>query len=779
MNCNNCGSIVTPDSKFCTNCAAAVHADDTPAQAEPAQPAPQEQPDQADAQMSQQPAPQEQQTYQQPQDIAQQSYQQPAQPDVYNQQVYTQPAQPDAYGQYPSYTQPAQQDVYSQQAYTQPVQPDAYGQYPSYTQPAQQDVYNQQAYARPAQPDAYGQQPYQPPPPANPVKNKKAGMIATVISAFVLLGGAAAVYWFFFMGSPEAATANAFSNLGDEFNQRIHGTPLEAFGMLAESLENGSLTVDFDYSDMWSNTYGKFTLLSDAERGDYAIEAGISADGFYVDFDFYINQERAAIRVPLIDNNFYGITFASFRSDFRSFANSLSDSFGYMFGINQQEIDMIGESVGEFVDLISGFMRSSGSPSTIYGEYDRVVSDFLDRVDSSTSSTSITSGGSSVSVTKVEYVITDRMFIEFLEDLLRAAENDENARDIFLAIDEYQAAIDPWYRGSSWDDALRDMRSAIRELDRSLKGNITYALYIGSGDRLMLLEVDADLEFDRERAQFNISLDLGASAHDLWVFKISVDDGRNSTTGIIEWERSESPRGGGFTSLRFIDESRWGDTTSEILLDWTDNGYFTLSFADDYYQETLLNGTYTSNNNGFRLVLDDPFISPYWGESLRIEISTTAQSGPIPQINYINISDWGMTLMDSLEELFNEMFGFGNPPYPPGPDIPEPPPLPAPPPTLPPPPGTSELYYDLIGEWEFSSGNLTYFFWNSGHIEFSPDGIVANYDDNDGGFWYLDGNTLTVELEYGFSYVFTVELVGGRLSITDRDNDTGFFTRRN
>ena len=84
----------------------------------------------------------------------------------------------------------------------------------------------------------------------------------------------------------------------------------------------------------------------------------------------------------------------------------------------------------------------------------------------------------------------------------------------------------------------------------------------------------------------------------------------------------------------------------------------------------------------------------------------------------------------------------------------------------------------LVGNWEFSSGDGTYFFWESELVEFNTDGTVFSSEDGDSDKWSTSGNNeLKVEADYGRSYEYTYQINGDRLTITDEDGDRGVFQR--
>jgi len=84
----------------------------------------------------------------------------------------------------------------------------------------------------------------------------------------------------------------------------------------------------------------------------------------------------------------------------------------------------------------------------------------------------------------------------------------------------------------------------------------------------------------------------------------------------------------------------------------------------------------------------------------------------------------------------------------------------------------------LVGNWGFSSGDGTYFFWESDLVEFKADGTTFSSEDGDSGKWSTSGNNqLRVEADYGRVYEFTYQISGDRLTITDEDGDRGVFQK--
>ena len=713
MFCYKCGASVVPGSKFCASCGAVMQADDVPAKVE--NDAPAQAPSASDAGVG-------------------------------------------------SSEASAQSDAFPRAQQYQPEQ--------SSFQPAQDP--SQSSYTPEGQPFQSGNQPYPPFQPSSPPEKSGSGKglwWKIAIPVVAVLGIAVGLFFFVFNNSPAVTVAKSLSNISNELEQRVHDTPLESIGILMDCLESGTVSANFNYSDSWSSTRGIVKLHSDEKRGEAVVEAEIRSDDIDLDIDVYVNREHAAMRVSQIDNNYYGITYDTFRDDFRSFANLLD--------LSRDEVNMI----GDIVDMYANLMNMGDDE--IFEGYQEILEDFIKNADVSSERVEINSGGDSVSVNKIEFTITAEMLVGLLEDLIDELENDENMRGMYDASIEAQSGMYGYFPGPTYDEIIRETRSELRDMSRNLSGDIIIGFYIGSSNRLVRLEVNADIEYDRERGELEFSLDFGSSAKDLWVLEMNTYDDYSNSYFKIEWEMNESSRGGGETVLRTITDQGWGVYETSLILHWTDRGLFTFSVVSDWDSLDIFSGTYDKTSDGFSLIVDDPFVNSYWGESLMLDISAERRSNHIDDITFINVSEWDQSLIDKIEEFF----GFGGyydpmpmpmpvPPVDDGIDVTE-----APPPVATP-TDPALANSDLLGMWSFSHGRGTYFFWESPYVHFEDNGYVMTGDENGDiweiGVWSVDGNRLTVTDNSGdgFTYEYTFELHRGMLSITDSDFDTGHFEIR-
>jgi len=680
----------------------------------------------------------------------------PTQPIEAPQQTY--PAQP-AYPQQHGYGYPPSPQTPDQAGGAEPI--GAHPQYPAQPAYPQQHGYgyppSQQAYPQ-ADPSQAAYNPYgyyPPPPPPEKPKKKLLKILVPVAGALVLLIGVAVALFLVFRGSPAATVVRAFANTGNELSERVEDTPLELFGLLIEAFADGSTTLGFEYSDISTDFSGQITFHSNESQDEYAIEiyADITLIDESVNLDALMTRETIAARISQIDNNFYGIYFDTFANDFRSFASLLN--------LDRQQV----EDVTNGIDMFYSMMNLPDESDELLAEYIRILIDAIDLAEVSSENVDFMSGDNSIRARRLEFVFNYSLVFDILAEYIDVLEGSEYLRSSHYVQDFFSTLVDPWHRSTTYDELIREMRDDLRTAQRDTReGDLVISMYISRDDRLLRVELDLDFEVNREQTRFEMSIDFGTSAHDAWVIEASSSDDFADTTFKMVWEVNETARGGETILRVSVDHDLWGGSTYELILDWTDRGDFTLSSNEDGRRyQTLSTGRYTSDGESFNLVFDNLFDDAMWG-SLHFEISTTRRNVDVERVDFINISEWRQPLIDSISNLFLfEYLGMMA-------DLPalvEPiaPPEPAP---------SDRTDTGLIGVWEFSHGRPTYFFWESEFVYFAEGGFVMA--DDSFGNWSIDGNTLTViDTFNNIHEVFTFEITGDILAITDRDNDTGYF----
>jgi len=470
---------------------------------------------------------------------------------------------------------------------------------------------------------------------APPKKKGVKKLLAIGIPAVLVLAVAVFVYFQYFNNaSPALTVGKALGSLAEETSERIDGTPLRAVGMLMDTLEEGTIAVDFEYADYQQDVSGSFKLFTDTKERDYAVTADLKVAGQNIDIEAYMNKERIAMRSQLIDSSYYGFAYKTFSDDIRVFGNQI--------GLDNQTMS----TLTNLVDMIDKMMNADEPDSTAFEGYSDLFADFIKNLDMKRGRAQVESGGASVSCTKIEVIITADELVGFLNDLYELFESDNAIIDQFKAFDTpltqdvYEELI------SSYNQMLRELRASIRDMERNYEGEINISFYIGSKDRLLRLEVNEESTFSGDSNSMQATFDFGTSALDRWVANITSNNNGDRSSMRIVWDYSE--RSGNLEQVLTITQD--SDDMVAIKSVWSpDRGNFTLSIGAGS-DSIELTGVFTTRGEGFRLSLDDPNAR---NAGARFSFAITAEPGAqIKQIDYINLDKWGNTLIRKLEDFF-------------------------------------------------------------------------------------------------------------------------------
>lgn len=458
--------------------------------------------------------------------------------------------------------------------------------------------------------------------------------IGIPVAAVVLVAGVILIINI--MSGTGFTLGKSLAGLGHETMQRLENTPLSAVTALPGVLEDGTLSVDFTYDDRWGTNYmGGVAIASNAQAGEIALYGDVSIDGEKIDLEFYMDRQRAALGSKRFDNNYYGITYATFRDDIRVFGN--------LIGLDRDMMDQLADLVEEIDEAMNGTVPTD-EEAFDFSRYTDAFMTMYENMEETSERVEITSGGETVMVTKTELSVSKEAISICLNEIYDILIEDEYLRELFEAMDDTSMPL--------YDELLQEYRDMVREFDReySESSTIVIAFYTGSNARLMRLEADIDILYGNSRERFNASADFGLSATDTW--KISMTSG-GDTIEVI-WEYKE--RGNAVDNIITIDAD--GDFI-ELMSTWDmSSGDFILSYRDDYSNERL-SGVYLMTDDGFTLSFDLTFGSSYSIYSdERLQLGITAERGgaDIKRISYINIDVWGQDLVDRLEDFIYDMW---------------------------------------------------------------------------------------------------------------------------
>ncbi|MDR0273669.1 MAG: hypothetical protein LBI27_10180 [Clostridiales bacterium] len=447
------------------------------------------------------------------------------------------------------------------------------------------------------------------------------------------------------------ALRNAMGNFGEEFQERIATTPFQAFGMLIESLTNGTTAVDISYRDEWTSwdgtSYvtsfgGNFVLQSDLGNEEYALSMNINADGQTIDLMLYLNNERLAASSSLV-GEVYGIDFATFREDL--------NRFGTTFQINTAELTAVADMIDEYVNMMNEY-AATASVSIEDDPYARAATDYFRNNEFIPENIEITVGNETVMARRVAYNITVDGFAALMREWVVLFENDPMIAGLYD-----NEMFDEIYRqayGMTYSDVMSDFEVAIDIIESELNGDAVVTFYIGPRDRLLRIEMTGTFTDNyAEKYELSMVVDLGGSATDTWRMDIAVSDIYETSTVSMVWDMRES--GGQHMHSISMSVNENGNITNlgKLTSDWNPStGIFVFSFADDWQTEEFLRGNFITSGGTFRLSFNFSESGNGQSSDLSVEISTSRGTN-IPPVNYRNFADI------TMESVVQIMTGLG------------------------------------------------------------------------------------------------------------------------
>ena len=587
MFCSNCGSKPDPDARFCNECGTAIEV---------------------------------------------------LQPQVSQPPPVTQPGYPPTQAQHT-----VMLPGYAQQAQAPHPAPQPGYQQPQYTQPPQQ-------FTHPTAPSPGYPVPNR--PVAKPAKSKKKSKLLIAIAGcfLVLIFSAVGVFGFTLLNNPSLAVSRAMGNVAGEFNERLETTPFQAFGMLMNTLENGTVNVGFDYRRQWTDWWsgdartetadGSFSLSSNARTGDYALTGRLRFDGgSNLHLSAHINSERIAFNSPQASRDYYGFTFSTFRQDFRHFGQNV-------LRMSNSEIDMI----VSYVEMIENSLDQSDASEMFEPYIEAFTAFLLDAYRESTRGVEVRAGLQTVSTRRVDYVITAEAVVALLTDWFNLFDRDSDMQNMLF--NSWGMAMGSNTQG----EMVNELWSVIREIDRHLRGDATLSFYVGNRNRLVRVTTNGHFSFDGDSISFRADINFGASATDTWTIDASVTDrwGTNDFRG--SWDMRTI---GGVHEHTLSGTA--GQNTIYLRSDWNPNsGAFSLRYTETgswgTHSGDLLDGNFTVNGNDFRLRFN---FDNDWDTVVNIEIDTSQRSEAGSNVNFVNIDRWDQAFLDRWEDAFDNVGGFG------------------------------------------------------------------------------------------------------------------------
>jgi hypothetical protein len=473
---------------------------------------------------------------------------------------------------------------------------------------------------------------------------KKRWMILTPVAVLII------VLLFSFnsilaMVSPAYAVKRASEHTLSLVGRRMENSSLGFLQILSECLRAGSVKTDFSYDDGYTETVGSVTLLSQSAGKNYGIEADMSIDGEDFGLTALFNPERLAFRASVIDDNFYGITYATFKQDIELFADET--------GLDGNTV----EALQELYDYLSSARKNEFKD--IAEKYERFIGDFIKGLTPRKTSEQITSNGKTYNCKAVVYEITEDDLVAFLTELKDIVSGDEQLRDYLFSYFDmqnlgYSNIYDDWGYDTPdpdeiYDDLMDQFDELIDLIEDDYSGTVRATFYL-SGNELIRAAVSGDPKISGSKIEFEVYIDYGKNpARDDIEIVFSGEGADGSEMELNLTYRSEH-KGNTVTDIVRL-ETDQGDYDSEVTFtsEWDKKTGSLNITAETDYDDFKISGNLTMDNKGFTLELEDLLDGSYSDESLDLTIAAS-KGVTIPNPDYVNLDKWGEDLLADLQE---------------------------------------------------------------------------------------------------------------------------------
>ena len=441
--------------------------------------------------------------------------------------------------------------------------------------------------------------------------------------------------------TPLLAAERAFADLGGDMNRRIEGSPFGAIPRLMDALEDGVISISYDFSDRWSSNFFDIEFHSDEANREYKLLITFDMAGTEFDLRLHLNRYRIAASGGVLGENYFGLTFETFREDFAPLAGIL--------GLGEEQID----EIANIVEMIGDFMNAPEVGMEVFEPYTALLRQFLLDGTVSSESTTIVTGGQEVSVTRAEFRFTDDDMISLLRDFLTT-----------ISEDQY---MDPF---GMWDEMMPEFEILAGEMDY-VDGDMYVIMYIGPENRLVQLEVEVNMTGYGTVTHLFFDADFGTSVFDPWYFTFIV------YTEVPSWHDASLVNSNLFefgyvwtfeeTAGRFIntlevaanfEDSWWhwdgefivweAQISSRLVSDWNSStGAFVLSFEGEEFGGLFeVTGTYLPDSNGGFLFSLTPIETEF--ETFSLEVSAQIGSNIQPIEDFINFTEIPLSVLLNL-----------------------------------------------------------------------------------------------------------------------------------
>lgn len=442
-----------------------------------------------------------------------------------------------------------------------------------------------------------------------------------------------------------AASDNTAAAIGNTFA----ASPYAALADFIVALVDGQLSAAVDMADDEHSLSAQAELRMELAQLRASLHAYAAFDGQSLEADAYIGEDGAAVHAPIVDGNWYGVTWATLLDDLE---NSIFVEQGMIYpediSYMREQIDMLEAQIAS--------LEESALPVFSDVDLGRYVAILM-----AVSPEIFTGTDDDRDYMTVSVPFDAVMYA--LRDIFAELSTDAAIAEIYAYICElegydYNSSVAEWSEMMEYAAADLDMVAA------ELEGSADITIYTANG-YIDSIVIELDPTVDGETVFFNILLDFDYANDMLCAASLLLNgsDGWDdifcymsygvSSEGAIFSDCLNFEYNDGYDSGNLSIATEWNRETGDLAFYMTsDNGYYTDSIEMPFQLRSVGAGSELS-------------VDTYELTGVEGRISLTALPGN-PSVNrpnsWIGIEDWDEDLFEKLEDAMYElegMFGGG------------------------------------------------------------------------------------------------------------------------
>ena len=436
-----------------------------------------------------------------------------------------------------------------------------------------------------------------------------------------------------------AAASNTTAAIGNTFA----ASPYAALTDFIVALLDGQLSAAVNMADEEHSLSAQADLCVDIEQLRASLAASMTVDGQTVEADLYIGEDGAAAHSPLVDSNWYGVTWATLLDDLE---NSIFVEQGMIY---QEDIDYAREQIDLILSQLL-MLEETALPvvnDVDLAQYVQILLSFYPDI------TTGTDNGREFA----SFAVPFDTVMYAMGETLAAMSSDAALAEIYAYLMELDGYYDHDVAVAEWSEMMMYMAENLSMAASEISGSATVTIYTANGYIDSIL-VTLDPTVDGETIYFEgiltfgyandmlVNCDFSLFGFDGWDeirlhanYQVVSDGPLYSDAILVEYDD-------GYDQGSMTLTTEWNRDSGDLALYMTsDDGYYTDSFEVPFKLR--------STGAGSEISIDT---YEYTGVAGSVSLSAYPGNPFVTRPNnWIGIQDWDEDLFEKLENAMYEL----------------------------------------------------------------------------------------------------------------------------